>query len=105
MGTFAVNRDDFDHASRLPATGLAAFEALFGLHGPDPHLERKIFDGEDSRNLPHTLSFFRQQGVGPISAALVATGAASAPQHEFGMTGERGELGRPVVHSHSAARK
>ena len=75
-GLCAENVDDFEHAVLFSATGWPAYEVLYGVGGPGSYLEHKLPDGGNFRKLPHTHSCIRQQGVEPISAALVAAGAA-----------------------------
>ena len=80
LGAFAVNRDDFDHVLRFPVMGWPAYDVLYGIDGPGPQTDHGIFEA-NFRKLRGPHPFIRRTGGGPSSVALVAAGAARAPQY------------------------
>ena len=51
VGNFAVNQNDFNKASRSPVLGWPAYNVLFGIGGPMPHIEHSIFDKANFQNV------------------------------------------------------
>ena len=87
---FAVAGSNFDCVFRFPVLGWPAYDVLFGVDGPGPHVKRKIVDGARPQNLRTDQSFIRQAGTGPLSAALGVASAEVVPQYEFRTLDERG---------------
>ena len=104
VGAFTTNGEDMQHAIRFPSAGWPTNEDLHGDGEPGSRPERHDSSEVNFSNFPPTHPFTRALEFASEFGATRVMGfpsATVAPQHEFRMVDANGELGCPLVDSHS----